>query len=46
MMLFNQDLDVVVGGDVYPSVDSPVYLPGGRPLHHHLRRHPPQDAGR
>ena len=36
---------MVLGGDVYPPVDSPVHLPGGGPLHHYLRRDPPQDAG-
>jgi len=34
-----------VGGDVYPSVDSTVHLPGRGPLHNHIRRHPSQDAG-
>ena len=32
-----------MGGDVYPSVDSTVHLPGRGPLHNHIRRHPTQE---
>ena len=35
-----------MGDHLHPLVDRALHLPGRRPLHHHLRRDPPQNARR
>ena len=43
--LSKQTDSVAVGDLLRAAVDRVVHLPRRRPLHHHLRRHPTQDAG-
>ena len=42
----SQHHHLVVGDHLHPPVDRALHLPGRRPLHHHLRWDPPQNARR
>ena len=44
-MFHSQHHHLVLGDHLHPPVDRALHLSGGCPLHHHLRRDPPQDAG-